>query len=199
MSLGTTTWKKRNEDKLLTLLRAAKELNFYKPDIIHIGPGGAVNFMTDLLPEGQKENWTSTEKAKRIFTKAIETSIRHTNLFALNCPELHNLLYTLADLQPNKIYVFDLEKKVVEAASKLSNYNGFKIPVQSQIINIETQKINMQAEIVVAYNVLNRVNNIEGALKTICAVVKQGGLLSINHEFDAHDFQKIEKELYRKV
>ena len=199
MSLGTTTWKKRNEDKLLKLLHAAKEFNFYKPDIIHIGPGGGVNFMMDLLPAGQKENWSATDKAKRIFTKAIETSIRHTNLFELNCPELHNLLYTLAELQPNKIYVFDIEKKVVEAASKLSNYNGFKIPVQCQIINIEKQKINMQAEIVVAYNVLNRVKNIESALSTICGVVKPGGILSINHEFSSPAFKKIEKELYRKV
>ncbi len=132
-------------------------------------------------------------------TKAIETSIRHTNLFELNCPELHNLLYTLADLHPNKIYVFDIEKKVVEAASKLSNYNGFKIPVQSQLINIETQKINMQAEIVVAYNVLNRVKDIETSLENICGVVKPGGILSINHEFSSPSFQKIEKELYRKV
>ena len=63
MSLGTTTWKKRNEDKLLKLLHAAKEFNFYKPDIIHIGPGGGVNFMMDLLPAGQKENWSATDKA----------------------------------------------------------------------------------------------------------------------------------------
>lgn len=199
MSLGTTTWRKRNEDKLSRLLLAAQQLNIFKPNIIHIGPGGGLGFLMSHLPSGKKSNWSQTEIVKRGIAKAIETTLRHSEIFDLECCELHNLLYTLAPLNPKEVFVFDKELKVVSAASKLSNYNGFKIPVNSCVLNIETQKIKLQAEIVVAYNVLNRVSDISSSLKNIMESVSSGGILSINHDFTSNDFIKIEDGLYQKV
>ena len=84
---------------------------------------------------------------------------------------------------------------MVRAATKLSNYNGFKIPVSGNHHNIEKKSINMQADIVVAYNVMNRAKDKVSCLKNIQSAVKQGGILSINHVINAKNFVKIEEGL----
>ncbi|HAP00980.1 MAG TPA: hypothetical protein DCQ93_03545 [Bacteroidetes bacterium] len=195
MPLGTTTWRKRNEDKLLRLLSVAKQYNITNPSIIHIGPGGAVGFMLKLLPPGQKSNWSITQKVKRCILKAMETTFRHTGLFELECAELLDLLYSLEELKPSKIYVFDKEDKVIRAATKLSNQHGIKIPVNGTILNIEKNGITNQGDIVVAYNVMNRAKDKVSCLKNIQSAVKQGGILSINHVINAKNFVKIEEGL----
>lgn len=199
MSLGTTTWRKRNEDKLLRLLDVAKQNNITNPSIIHIGPGGAIAFMLKMLPQGKKNSWSTPELFQRGVVKAMETTLRHTGLFELECAELLDLLYSLEELKPTQVHVFDKEEKVVRAATKLSNYNGFKIPVSGNHHNIEKNSINMQADIVVAYNVINRSGEKENSLQNIMNAVKKGGILSINHPVRSKHFIQLEEGLYQKL
>ena len=168
--LKTTTWRKRYFNKLLEAKEEAKNLGIINPHIIDIGPGGAVEFLLNLLPEGQQ--YTLYEKIKRSVIKPLESGLRRTGYFRLATSEPHEVYEAFRELNPQKLSIIDIESAVIDAAKRSFEGNGCSIPVEYLVLDVANNNIPYQGDIVVTYNVIQRATCFNRALDNIMASVR---------------------------
>ena len=197
--LGTTTWRNRNYHRLDRTKKNAFDLGLYHPVIIDFGPGGVVNFLLDYLPKGDKDNWTNFLKIRRGILKLTETLIRKTNLFQLETSEPKEIAYLFNDLEPQIIYVVDIEPKVIGAVRRMISRNGLNIHIECVEEDITKNHLYIKGDIVIAYNVIQKTNYPKRSLEVITNSVNKGGLLSITLDEYLDGFNKLESGLYIKL
>src|SRR3989338_8420365 len=154
MTLGTTTWRKRNKEQLAEVRDFAKANGIYNPTIIEYGPGGAVSCLMDFLPEGNKKDWAFADKVQRGIVKLTESILRKTNLFLLETSEPEEVASMLKDLSPQKIEVIDKEMKVICAVQELIKRNGLHVPIGYHLLDIQKTQFYKRGDIVLAYNII---------------------------------------------
>ncbi len=196
MNLATTTFEKRNLDKLKRVKQEAMKLGMYNPVITEIGPGGLINFLFKYFLSGHKKEWNAYEKFRRGIVKPLETALRHTNLFGLQCCEPKEIDELFKDLDPKVIYVIDCEKKVINAVKDMVEKGELSNNFEYQQMDITSEKIPYKSDIVIAYHVVRQTSNPQVALETIISSVKKGGLLSITRNDKLPGFKMIDTNLY---
>lgn len=199
MALGTTTSPNRNLDRLKKAKDSAERLGFCKPVIIDYGPGGVVDFLIDWFPKEEKHYWNEAEKLQRGIVKLAESVLRKTNLFNLKTPELEEIVCVMQGLSPQRIYVVDKEKKVVDAVNRFANELRLFVPIYSQVLDVEESPFERTGDIVIAYNIVERTRNPATTLKHIAGTTNIGGLLSTTVTTAPEGFKEIERGLYRRV
>ena len=199
MVLGTTTWRKRNRNRLERTEEVAKYLGLHNPIIIDYGPGGAVDFLIDWLPEGGEEDWSTWDKLQRGVVKLAESALRKTNLFSLETSEPEEIAYLLEDLSPQRIYVVDKERKVIDAVRRMVERNGLPVLIGYHTLDIQNYKFEQQGDIVVAYNVIERTGNPAKSLDHIARTTRIGGLFSTTMKTAPDGFQEKGEGLYQRV
>ena len=199
MTLGTTTWKRRNRDRLKRTRDVAIDLGLNNPVIIDYGPGGAVDFLIDWLPKKNKPDWNIWNKLQGGIVKLAESALRKTNLFYLETYEPKEIAYLFQDLSPEKIYIVDKEKKVIDAVKRMVERNGLPVPIIYQILDIQNYKFEQQGDIVVAYNIIQRTDYPAKSLEHIARTTKIGGLLSTTVPTAPDGFEEKEFGLYQRV
>lgn len=199
MALGTTTWRGRNRQRLERTRDVAKNLGFDKPIIIDYGPGGAVDFLLDWLPEGDKPDWSTWNKLQRGVVKLAESALRKTNLFYLETSEPEEIAYLFRDLSPERIHVIDKERKVIYAVIRMVERNGLPVPIYYQVLDIQDSPFEQQGDIVIAYNIVQRTANPAKSLDYIARTTKIGGLLSTTFPTTPHGFKERELGLYQRI
>ncbi len=199
MVLGTTTWRQRNTDQLIRTRDAAKDMGLYNSTIIDYGPGGAVNFLMDWLPEGDGEDWNLLDKLQRGVVKFTESVLRKTHLFSLETSEPEEIAYLFQDLSVQRISVVDKEKKVIDAVKKLVNGNGLSFLIDYFIFDIQKHQFVEQGDIVIAYNIIKRTKDPIQSLDNIAKTTRIGGLLSTTAKTVPEGFKQRGKGLYERV
>ncbi len=195
--LHTTTARYRNYDLLNELKHEVIRLGIRNPTIIDIGPGGLVNFLFPYFPHEKKER-NLPEKVYRGVIKLAESVIRKTDLFDLESSEPREIVEIFADLQPKIIYVIDTEPRVIESVKKLAQNARLGVNLDYKVIDIESQRVPYQGDVVIAYNVvLNKTN--PTALETIASAVSTGGLLSITPDKQIERFKRIQSGIYQRT
>lgn len=199
MVLGTTTWRRRNSPRLKRARDAADILGFNSPVIIEYGPGGAVDFLIDYLPEGGKSDWSCWDKLQRGVVKLTESAVRKTNLFRLETSEPEEIARLFESMSPEGIYVVDKEKKVIDAVKRSYEVANLDTPFHYRVLNIQENQLDKQGDVVIAYNIIERVSDPIKSLESISNSTKLGGLLSTTIMSPPIGFEEIESGLYRKV
>jgi hypothetical protein len=196
--LATTTLRNRSYDRMEMARDEAIKLGMYNPTIINVGPGGLVSFLFDCFPIGKPENFTQQQKLVRAIMKLIENPLRKTNLFGLESSEPKEITETFKELEPKKIYVVDIERKVIEAVRNMVTRDNLPPIFDYLQIDLETEQIPFQGEIVIAYAVVPVTNDRKKALDTIANSVAPGGLLSIDMDLEIRGFKRANDGLYVK-
>ena len=191
-----STWKGRNYNKLQRAKEEAIKLGLNQPTILEVGPGGLVNFLFAYFPTGKRKDWTSKDTLKWKILRIVEGILRKTDLFDLESSESEEVVYTFKDLQPKRIYVVDCEPKIIEAAGRVIARNGFSKSFEYGLIDVASQKLPYNADIVIAYRVAQRTSNPSKALETIANSVNIGGLLSLDRDVELTGFHRIDRGLY---
>lgn len=199
MALGTTTWRGRNRHRLERARDVAIDLRLNKPVIIDYGPGGAVDFLLDWLPSGDKSEWNTLDKLQRVVVKLAESALRKTNLFYLETSEPEEISYLFRDLSPERIYVVDKERKIIDAVIRMVERNGLPIPISYQVLDIKHYQFEQQGDIVVAYNIVQRTADPAKSLEHIARTTRIGGLLSTTVPTAPGGFEEKEVGLYQRV
>lgn len=195
--LATTTFKNRHLERLEKVRKEAIKLNLYERDVIEIGPGGLVDFLADTVLHKSGEKMTHIDSFYRGITKLTETVLRHTGIFNLKTFEPSEILNALRELKPKKLYVLDIEQKVIDAAKRTIENDALRIPVEYCIIDVENQ-IPYKGDIVIAYTVAVRTRSPKRALQNIANCVNDGGLLSVTSDEKLNGFKQLDSGLYIK-
>jgi hypothetical protein len=199
MYLGTTTWRKRNKHSLEKTKEVAVNLGLSNPVILDYGPGGAVDFLLDSLPEGVQEEWDTPTKLKRGIVKIVENLMRKTDLFPLKTSEPNEIAYVFNDLSPKCIYVIDSELKVIQAVQEMIKNNGLPAHLSPYLHDIEQGTIQLAGDIVIAYNVVERTRDFPASFRNIAYTTNIGGLLSTTFSVVPHGFKQIDDGLYQRL
>jgi len=194
MSLKTTTWKNRNIDNLELTRDFAIKRGMKEPSIVNFGPGGSVSFLANSLPGGRTVNLNSWNRFLRVF----ESFLRKSGLFRLKTNEPGEILRVFNPLMPQKIIVFDREKKVIEAVQRLGDTGIINIPLETRVHDLLKGPTGASGDIVVALNIISRTGDREKALQTICHAVLPGGLLCVNIDDAPQGFTKLGHCLFVK-
>ena len=196
---GTTTWRGRNYQRLNQARVAAEYAGISRPVILDYGPGGAVDFLFDWLPEGEKNSWHATTRIQRGVVKAAETFLRKTDLFSLRTSEPEEIASVFEDLSPEVIYVFDKEARVIDAVRRLQERNGCRWRVRYEMIDIEREAPRYRGDIVIAYYLFERVRKPADCLEAIAKTVRPNGLLSTTGDSVPSGFREIGRGLYQRI
>ncbi|MBN2053065.1 hypothetical protein JW756_06175 [Candidatus Woesearchaeota archaeon] len=198
MKLATTTFEKRNHDKLLRAKEAAEKQSIKAPTIIDVGPGGLVSFLFSHIP-AKNDDMTFGEKIKRKIIKPVEALLRKFYIFELKSSEPLETYQTFDNLNPMKVVIVDREQKVLDAIRKMMDKKELPDYFECLCMDITRHEIPYKGEVVVAYNVLQRTSNQLAALKTIVNSVKKNGILTTTIDYDLPDFKKLDKGLYQRI
>ncbi len=206
--LGTTTWRKRNYDRLQRLKEEAVRIGICNPSIIDVGPGGIVNFLSKYLPSGRNADWNDYQKIQRGLIQLAERILRKTNLFSLETSEPEEIARLFEDMCPACIHIIDTESRVIEAVQRMVERNELPCTFQYHQIDVSRDEIPYRAEIVVAYNIIQRTSDWKVSLGHIANSVKPGGLLSLRTgrqektqflDENLHFFNKVNEGLYLRT
>ncbi|MBI3027145.1 class I SAM-dependent methyltransferase [Candidatus Woesearchaeota archaeon] len=196
--LRTTTWAQRNYEGLARARDEAVRLEFYNPTIVNIGPGGLVDFLFEYFPSGTKARWTLIQKLRRGALKIIEDFLRNHDLFDLRTSEPEEIARLFEKLYPKEIYVVDSQPKVMDAVRRLDESGKIGPKVNYGLVDLMNGNIPVTGEVVIAYHVIQTTSNPQRALETIAASVKQGGILSLDRDYNLAGFTRRERGLYLK-
>ena len=196
--LRTTTWKRRNYERLERVREEAVKVGLSYPIIIDVGPGGLTRFLLDYFPSGKREYWTPMQKLRRGVLKLVDDFCRRNNFVNLESSEPQEIADLFNDLQPQKIVVVDSQPKVIEAVKRMVQRNGMSIPFDYIILDLLSERIPYKGDVVIAYNVAQIMPNPERTIETIANSVNIGGLLSLDRDVELTGFRRIDRGLYVK-
>ncbi|MBI2658022.1 hypothetical protein HYX08_05000 [Candidatus Woesearchaeota archaeon] len=194
----TSTWAGRNYERLQRVKEEAARLQLQNPTIINVGPGGVVDFLFDYFPVGKMKGWTKKEKLAWQILRVVENTLRRAELFDLRTSEPQEILNIFQELEPKQIYVVDREQKVLDAVKRLSFVREYPLLIDYALVNVANQPIPFKGDIVVAYRVAQRTSNPRKSLENIAESVNNGGLLSLNEDFEVPGFRRLDSGLYVK-
>ena len=144
--LATTTLRNRSYDRMEVARDEAIKLGISNPTIIDVGPGGLVSFLFNYFPVGKPEKFTAQQKFVRAIMRFVENPLRKTNLFGLESSEPKEIVEVFGELEPKKIYVVDIERKVIESVRNMVTRDRLPVTFDYSQINVETEQIPFQGK-----------------------------------------------------
>jgi SAM-dependent methyltransferase len=198
MRLGTTTWPFRGTEFIGAIMQQAVEDRQSRPLIMDIGPGGMSGIGRWLHPVGRSEAWNGAERVCRGLGRFADNLARSLPFVHVSSPEMEAVYLASLALKPGKLVFVDLEARVLDAGRRLARLLGRAELFEFRQVNIVSAEIGLQADIVIAHTVLGRVSDRAAGLKTLCAAVKPGGLLSLSEEKELPGFTQLSKTVFRK-
>ena len=198
MRLRTTTWTNRNSDRLQRVMDEAAGRGAPRPVILDIGPGAASTFWMRVHPSGNRRDWTLGQKLRRGLARLGDTAVRALPIGSLSCPELEEIYVRSKPLEPSRIDVVDIELRVLGAALKAARGSEDPALFQFHRIDLATQPLTLTADIVIAYQIIERTPNPQATLQTIADAVRPGGLLSVVTSLSVVGLDPIERGLWAR-
>ena len=199
MYLHTTTWKDRNADMLAQVFDVAKTSIGPHPIIVSVGPGAGSAPWMYLHPGGKTRLWSRRQRFWGTIARLGDTVGRALPIGPLSSPELKEIFLLAKDLRPVRIHVVDIEFRVLAAARRVARMVGDERLFMYHRVDVATQPLPVTADIVIAYQVVERTTNPTAALQTIAAAVRPGGLLSVMTTQSVEGFEKLEPFLWRRA
>lgn len=198
MRLRTTTWTNRNSDRLQRVMDEAAGRGTPHPVILDIGPGAASTFWMRVHPSGNRRDWTLGQKLRRGLARLGDTAVRALPIGSLSCPELEEIYVRSKPLQPSRIDVVDIELRVLGAALKVARRSRNPALFMFHRVDLAAQALPITADIVIAYQIIERTPNPQATLQIIADAVRPGGLLSVVTSLSVVGLDQIERGLWAR-
>lgn len=179
---GTTTFANRHEEKLGALKACCIEKNISNPTIIEVGPGGIVSLFFTLWQAGHRKNLSSGKKVKRVLGRCLENSTRRLGLFRLKTSEPYEIVEVFHNLSPREMIIIDKQDKILNDLQQHFRSKPLSLPVTTKKVNIETQSILNEGDIVIAYFIIERCTDKDAAIDNLFKSVRLNGVLSTTYK-----------------
>ena len=199
MYLHTTTWKQRNSDMLARVFEEAAASVGPRPTIMDVGPGAGSAPWMRLHPGGKSRHWNKGQRLWGAVARIGDTIGRALPVGPLSCPELQEIFLLSRSLDPARIHVVDIEFRVLAAAQRTARQLGNEPLFMYHRVDVATQPLPVTADIVIAYQVIERTANLAAAHAAIAAAVRPGGLLSVMPSLPIDGFEQIDRTLWRRT
>ncbi len=177
--VGSTSWHNRH----LACFRRLNELLLREavvdPVILIVGPGGVTRPAAPLLNDGAG---TGTSKPRKLLGDAAryaDQALRRIPGIPLRSLEPVEVEATLS--MPHRLVVADRSQRVLSAVAR-------DVPsAECRCIDITFQPLPLGADVVIAFNVICRLDDPATGMATVAGAVKPGGwLLMDDRSADAH-------------
>ncbi len=201
--LKSTTREERNTNHLHTLFSFIDKENIdtSQKKILIIGPWGIVKSFSSLLPKWLKSNISQIKKIQHLIINQFESFLRKTWKFKLKSFEIAEVLNLIkkSGKEPKYLYVADCEKRILDILEDDSS----DIKLKPLLWNIENWKAEEKFDIVICYNVIQRLNNKEEGLKSVVDSTTNNWIISLDmwkFDLNLEEFwlTKISDNLYQK-
>lgn len=203
--LKTTTRSGRNIEKMEQLkkylIAQTKDNLDAKLDFLVVWPWGISKPFSNIL---SNRNQKTLGRIKYLLIRQIEALLRKSWIFDLEIFEIDDFLQTFGDSDFLwNIYVADIENKVLESVNE--KYWDKK-NIQTINIDLSNEWFKFNFDVVICYNVLQRMDNWENGLNSMVESLNEWWLISmdakqLNPQTDILLkkllFQKIWDNLYR--
>jgi len=196
--LGTTTYGNRNTERIAKAKQEAISRGLIRPSIIEIGAGGVINFLSYFFHDMEHKDRGKFKRMNYGLVKIAESVLRKTGIFNLETFETEEIIDSFRDLNPRKVYIVDIESKVIDAVRKKILPQKPNMSLEFGLIDVSREQLPHTGDIILAYNVLERVENKDYAVSSIANAVNGGGLLSTTFDITIPEFKKIDEGLYLK-
>jgi hypothetical protein len=198
MVLNTTTKINRNLEFLAKAKEVVSQNGIDKPVILELGPGGIVDYFKNLMTTvTYKDDFVS--RLKNRILRLTECALRKTNLFELYTFEPIELYSSLSSLNPAKVIVVDIEKKVLDGAKRVVSKAGLIDKFEFLEQDLSKDCSLPSSDLVIAYNLLIKFKNPNHVLDLIAASLCSGGVLSINSNLNYPLFEKVMPCTYIRI
>jgi hypothetical protein len=194
--VGSTSWHHRHLPffkKLDELLRAEGPAN---PEVMVIGPGGVTMAAAWLLNDADHPEAHPIRKLLGDAARYSDQLLRRIPLMPLRSLEpieLHEVLRVA-----HKLIVVDRSKRILAAVRR-------DMPWATCILaDISAAPLAVPADVIIAFNVVCRMEDPIAGMRHIAGALRGGGLLLIDDRsaeanMDQSQFQKIAPKTYRKL
>lgn len=194
--VGSTSWHNRHLSffkRLNELLRAG---GIARPTIILIGPGGVTRlagmFLNDAAADGTSAIRKLIGDAAR-YSDQVLRRIPWMPLASLEPVELESVITV-----PHDLVVVDHSRRILSAVRQ-------QLPhAKCLLTDIAFQRPSVEADVVIAFNVVCRLDDPAAGMANIVAAVRPGGLLMMDersaeaHLSPRHRFECIAPKTYRR-
>lgn len=160
-------------------MESAVRLGLQKPVILNVGPGACSGFWLRLHPPGKTREWSWHERIRGNLARLGDAVVRSLPFGSFVCPELEEIHARAQRLVPLRIDVVDLEVRVLAAAAGYARRTTEETLFTFHQIDIARQPLRLKADLVIAYQVIERTRDARAALRNLVSAVRPGGLLSV--------------------
>lgn len=164
-----TGWQSRNQRLIEEAIGEAQRRGMEAPTLIDIAPG--------LVTRVLNPYFTPQDSPRNRLLGGLDSLLRKTGQFAIDCHEVLEILETSAPLMPKHLYVLYADPDVAKA-----------IPESDLMVlnptDVSTDRLLEFGDIVFCYNTILETQDPKGTLENVLHSVKPGGMLSIDSSTD---------------
>lgn len=194
--VGSTSWHHRHSAYFRKLDEILRSDGVARPRILVIGPGAVTRIAAPLLNNAGAANLSRMRKLVGDAARYGDQLLRRIPTLPLRSLEPMELREILT--MPHDLIVADRSRRVLEAvAAQLPD-------AQCLLVDITFQDLQIAADVVVAFNVICRLDDPAAGMQRAALAVKPGGLLLIDdrsakkHLVAYAEFQPLCAKTYRR-
>ncbi len=195
--IGSTSWHNRHLacfKKLDELLRTGSPA---RPTIMLIGPGGVTRLAGLLLNDAAVDRPST-------FRKLVGDAARYSDQVLRRIPWMPLSSLEPVELQsaislPHDLVIVDRSRRILSTVRQ-------QLPqAKCLLVDISFQRPSVEADVVIAFNVVCRLEDPTAGMANIVAAVRPGGLLLMDdrsaeaHLAPLHRFENIAPKIYRRA
>ncbi len=195
--VGSTSWHNRHLScfkKLDELLRAGGPA---RPTILLIGPGGVTRVAGWILNDSAVEKPSTVRKLIGDAARYSDQVLRRIPWMPLASLEPMELRSALS--MPHELIVIDRSRRILATIRQ-------QLPeAKCLLVDISFQRPSVEADVVIAFNVVCRLDDPAAGMANVASAVRSGGwLLMDDRSAEAHlspslGFENVASKIYRRV
>ncbi len=165
-----SSWKGRNNDRIIEALEEAARRDMKGCTLIDIAPGVVTQLLSPFFPETDSPLAHALGRVDEVLRKVVDLSIL--------CHEAEEILSAFDPINPKHLIVLYMEARIEQALPR----DDERIIANPH--DIEKDSLLELGDVVFCYNAIPNTNNPKACLENVMRSVRMGGLLSIDPATD---------------
>ena len=195
--VGSTSWHNRHLSVFERLAELLREQGPANPTILVIGPGGVTPLMSLLLNDAASSEASSIRKLIGDAARYSDQVLRRIPGMPLRTLEPVEVERTITI--PHRLVVIDRSQRILAAVAR-------QLPqAECHCIDISFQRVPVEADVIIAFNVICRLERPEEGLANMMPSLRSGGWLLIDDRSVAGrlgpwpDVQPVDLKIHRRM
>lgn len=195
--VGSTSWHNRHLSVFERLAELLRDEGPENPTILVIGPGGVTPLMSLLLNDAAMQDASSVRKLIGDAARYSDQVLRRIPGMPLRSLEPVEVERTIS--VPHRLVVIDRSQRILAAVAR-------QLPqAECHCIDISFQRVPVEADVIIAFNVICRLERPEEGLTNVMPALRPGGWLLIDDRSVAGrlgpwpDVQPVDLKIHRRM